>query len=408
MLDNEQQDGVTEETYLTVVRASSPSSASEQAGNLTVVAMIYWNMRYSDDLQIGYDIAFIKSGHVYRDAGSSGVYKLYGENYVAFGTYMDSNSNNWSNPTDNRTYTLTNNFSNTYTAAYMNNFTSTAITKVYANSHSPSTLSVSVSKNSKGCKNMLSKGGLSVRRDLIKKIAGIVLIAVLIVSFRLVRTLVSMRAPGALLPYLLAHYLLMGAGLALLGVAEQKRPAVEYGVAAGGAILFYLIVGLIQPVQSTQAYAPSPVGGMLIGLCTVQCALQIKRGRVRSDRPLTGALPLLGMMLLAGLSGVLIKGMAQNGKNFTILVQVTNWLPCLFLLPFLKRGEKWGWALAVLGLPLAVFLVIASQPGINQVLYAGEHNPLQVPHSHLAANTELLAALGIGGIYLLLPESRKT
>ena len=45
MLDNEQQDGVTEETYLTVVRASSPSSASEQAGNLTVVAMIYWNMR---------------------------------------------------------------------------------------------------------------------------------------------------------------------------------------------------------------------------------------------------------------------------------------------------------------------------------------------------------------------------
>ena len=148
MLDNEQQDGVTEETYLTVVRASSPSSASEQAGNLTVVAMIYWNMRYSDDLQIGYDIAFIKSGHVYRDAGSSGVYKLYGENYVAFGTYMDANSNNWNNPTDNRTYTLTNNFSNTYTAAYMNNFTSTAITKVYANSHSPSTLSVSVNKNS--------------------------------------------------------------------------------------------------------------------------------------------------------------------------------------------------------------------------------------------------------------------
>lgn len=173
-----------------------------------------------------------------------------------------------------------------------------------------------------------------MRRDLMKKIAGIMLIAVLIVSFRLVRTLVSMRAPGALLPYLLAHYLLMGAGLALLGVAEQKRPAVEYGVAAGGAILFYLIVGLIQPVQSAQAYAPSPVGGMLIGLCAVQCALQIKRGRVRSDRPLTGALPLLGMMLLAGLSGVLIKGMAQNGKNFTILVQVTNWLPCLFLLPF--------------------------------------------------------------------------
>lgn len=365
MLDNEQQDGVTEETYLTVVRASSPSSASEQAGNLTVVAMIYWNMRYSDDLQIGYDIAFIKSGHVYRDVGSSGVYKLYGENDVAFGAYMD------------------------------------------ANPHSPSTLSVSVSKNSKGCKNMLSKGGSSMRRDLIKKIAGIVLIAVLIVSFRLVRTLVSMRAPGALLPYLLAHYLLMGAGLALLGVAEQKRPAVEYGVAASGAILFYLIVGLIQPVQSAQAYAPSPVGGMLIGLCAVQCALQIKRGRVRSDRPLTGALPLLGMMLLAGLSGVLIKGMAQNGKNFTILVQVTNWLPCLFLLPFLKRGEKWGWALAVLGLPLAVFLVIASQPGINQVLYAGGHNPLQVLHSHLAANTELLAALGIGGIYLLLPESRK-
>lgn len=247
-----------------------------------------------------------------------------------------------------------------------------------------------------------------MRRDLMKKIAGIVLIAVLIVSFRLVRTLVSMRAPGALLPYLLAHYLLMGAGLALLGVAEQKRPAVEYGVAAGGAILFYLIVGLIQPVQSAQAYAPSPVGGMLIGLCAVQCALQIKRGRVRSDRPLTGALPLLGMMLLAGLSGVLIKGMAQNGKNFTILVQVTNWLPCLFLLPFLKRGEKWGWALVVLGLPLAVFLVIASQPGINQVLYAGGHHPLQVLHSHLAANTELLAALGIGGIYLLLPESRKT
>lgn len=366
MLDNEQQDGVTEETYLTVVRASSPSSASEQAGNLTVVAMIYWNRRCSDDLQIGYDIAFIKSGHVYRDAGSSGVYKLYGENYVAFGAYMD------------------------------------------ANPHSPSTLSVSVSKNSKGCKNMLSKGGSSMRRDLMKKIAGIVLIAVLIVSFRLVRTLVSMRAPGALLPYLLAHYLLMGAGLALLGVAEQKRPAVEYGVAAGGAILFYLIVGLIQPVQSAQAYAPSPVGGMLIGLCAVQCALQIKRGRVRSDRPLTGALPLLGMMLLAGLSGVLIKGMAQNGKNFTILVQVTNWLPCLFLLPFLKRGEKWGWALAVLGLPLAVFLVIASQPGINQVLYAGGHHPLQVLNSHLAANTELLAALGIGGIYLLLPESRKT
>lgn len=365
MLDNEQQEGVTEETYLTVVRASSPSSASEQAGNLTVVAMIYWNMRYSDDLQIGYDIAFIKSGHVYRDAGSSGVYKLYGENYVAFGACMD------------------------------------------ANPHSPSTLSVSVSKNSKGCKNMLSKGGLSMRRDLMKKIAGIVLIAVLIVSFRLVRTLVSMRAPGALLPYLLAHYLLMGAGLALLGVAEQKRPAVEYGVAAGGAILFYLIVGLIQPVQSAQAYAPSPVGGMLIGLCTVQCALQIKRGRVHSDRPLTGALPLLGMMLLAGLSGVLIKGMAQNGKNFTILVQVTNWLPCLFLLPFLKRGEKWGWALVVLGLPLAVFLVIASQSGINQVLYAGGHHPLQVLHSHLAANTELLAALGIGGIYLLLPESRK-
>lgn len=366
MLDNGQQDGVTEETYLTVVRASSPSSASEQVGNLTVVAMIYWNRRYSDDLQIGYDIAFIKSGHVYRDAGSSGVYKLYGENYVAFGAYMD------------------------------------------VNPHSPSTLSVSLSKNSKGCKNMLSKGGLSMRRDLMKKIAGIVLIAVLIVSFRLVRTLVSMRAPGALLPYLLAHYLLMGAGLALLGVAEQKRPAVEYGVAAGGAILFYLIVGLIQPVQSAQAYAPSPVGGMLIGLCAVQCALQIKRGRVRSDRPLTGALPLLGMMLLAGLSGVLIKGMAQNGKNFTILVQVTNWLPCLFLLPFLKRGEKWGWALAVLGLPLTVFLVIASQPGINQVLYAGGHNPLQVLHSHLAANTELLAALGIGGIYLLLPESRKT
>ena len=366
MLDNEQQDGVTEETYLTVVRASSPSSASEQAGNLTVVAMIYWNRRYSDDLQIGYDIAFIKSGHVYRDAGSSGVYKLYGENDVAFGAYMD------------------------------------------ANPHSPSTLSVSVSKNSKGCKNMLSKGGSSMRRDLMKKIAGIVLIAVLIVSFRLVRTLVSMRAPGALLLYLLAHYLLMGAGLALLGVAEQKRPAVEYGVAAGGAILFYLIVGLIQPVQSAQAYAPSPVGGMLIGLCAVQCALQIKRGRVRSDRPLTGVLPLLGMMLLAGLSGVLIKGMAQNGKNFTILVQVTNWLPCLFLLPFLKRGEKWGWALVVLGLPLAVFLVIASQPGINQVLYAGGHNPLQVLHSHLAANTELLAALGIGGIYLLLPESRKT
>ena len=365
MLDNEQQEGVTEETYLTAVRASSPSSASEQAGNLTVVAMIYWNMRYSDDLQIGYDIAFIKSGHVYRDVGSSGVYKLYGENDVAFGAYMD------------------------------------------ANPHSPSTLSVSVSKNSKGCKNMLSKGGSSMRRDLIKKIAGIVLIAVLIVSFRLVRTLVSMRAPGALLPYLLAHYLLMGAGLALLGVAEQKRPAVEYGVAASGAILFYLIVGLIQPVQSAQAYAPSPVGGMLIGLCAVQCALQIKRGRVRSDRPLTGALPLLGMMLLAGLSGVLIKGMAQNGKNFTILVQVTNWLPCLFLLPFLKRGEKWGWALAVLWLPLGVFLVIASQPGINQVLYAGGHNPLQVLHSHLAANTELLAALGIGGIYLLLPESRK-
>lgn len=366
MLDNEQQEGVTEETYLTAVRASSPSSASEQAGNLTVVAMIYWNRRYSDDLQIGYDIAFIKSGHVYRDVGSSGVYKLYGENDVAFGAYMD------------------------------------------ANPHSPSTLSVSVSKNSKGCKNMLSKGGSSMRRDLIKKIAGIVLIAVLIVSFRLVRTLVSMRAPGALLPYLLAHYLLMGAGLALLGVAEQKRPAVEYGVAAGGAILFYLIVGLIQPVQSAQAYAPSPVGGMLIGLCAVQCALQIKRGRVRSDRPLTGALPLLGMMLLAGLSGVLIKGMAQNGKNFTLLVQVTNWLPCLFLLPFLKRGEKWGWALAVLGLPLVVFLVIASQPGINQVLYAGGHHPLQVLHSHLAANTELLAALGIGGIYLLLPESRKT
>ena len=64
-------------------------------------------------------------------------------------------------------------------------------------------------------------------------------------------------------------------------------------------------------------------------------------------------------------------------------------------------------ALAVLGLPLAVFLVIASQPGINQVLYAGGHHPLQVLHSHLAANTELLAALGIGGIYLLLPESRK-
>ena len=62
-----------------------------------------------------------------------------------------------------------------------------------------------------------------MRRDLMKKIAGIVLIAVLIVSFRLVRTLVSMRAPGALLPYLLAHYLLMGAGLALLGVAAANQ-----------------------------------------------------------------------------------------------------------------------------------------------------------------------------------------
>ena len=247
-----------------------------------------------------------------------------------------------------------------------------------------------------------------MKKSRIMRIVGLVLLILPIVCHFTFRSLLVMRAPGALLPYLLAHYLLMGAGLALLGVAEQKRPAVEYGVAAGGAILFYLIVGLIQPVQSAQAYAPSPVGGMLIGLCMVQCALQIKRGRVRSDRPLTGALPLLGMMLLAGLSGVLIKGMAQNGKNFTILVQVTNWLPCLFLLPFLKRGEKWGWALAVLGLPLAVFLVIASQPGINQVLYAGGHNPLQVLHSHLAANTELLAALGIGGIYLLLPESRKT
>ena len=252
------------------------------------------------------------------------------------------------------------------------------------------------------------KVGWMMKKSRIMRIVGLVLLILPIVCHFTFRSLLVMRAPGALLPYLLAHYLLMGAGLALLGVAEQKRPAVEYGVAAGGAILFYLIVGLIQPVQSAQAYAPSPVGGMLIGLCTVQCALQIKRGRVRSDRPLTGALPLLGMMLLAGLSGVLIKGMAQNGKNFTVLVQVTNWLPCLFLLPFLKRGEKWGWALAVLGLPLAVFLVISSQPGINQVLYAGGHNPLQVLHSHLAANTELLAALGIGGIYLLLPESRKT
>ena len=170
-----------------------------------------------------------------------------------------------------------------------------------------------------------------------ERIVGLVLLILPIVCYFTFRSLLAMRAPGALLPYLLAHYLLMGAGLALLGVAEQKRPAVECGVAAGGAILFYLIVGLIQPVQSAQAYAPSPVGGMLIGLCAVQCALQIKRGRVRSDRPLTGALPLLGMMLLAGLSGVLIKGMAQNGKNFTILVQVTNWLPCLFLLPFLKQ-----------------------------------------------------------------------
>ena len=251
------------------------------------------------------------------------------------------------------------------------------------------------------------KVGWMMKKSRIIRIVGLVLLILPIVCYFTFRSLLVMRAPGALLPYLLAHYLMMGAGLALLGVEEQKRPAVEYGVAAGGAILFYLIVGLIQPVQSAQAYAPSPVGGMLIGLCAVQCALQIKRGRVRSDRPLTGALPLLGMMLLAGLSGVLIKGMAQNGKNFTILVQVTNWLPCLFLLPFLKRGEKWGWALAVLGLPLAVFLVIASQPGINQVLYAGGHNPLQVLHSHLAANTELLAALGIGGIYLLLPESRK-
>ena len=67
-----------------------------------------------------------------------------------------------------------------------------------------------------------------MRRDLMKKIAGIVLIAVLIVSFRLVRTLVSMRAPGALLPYLLAHYLLMGAGLALLGVAAANQLAWVY------------------------------------------------------------------------------------------------------------------------------------------------------------------------------------
>lgn len=240
-----------------------------------------------------------------------------------------------------------------------------------------------------------------------ERIVGLVLLILPIVCYFTFRSLLAMRAPGALLPYLLVHYLLMGAGLALLGVTEQERPAAEYGAAAGGAILFYLIVGLIQPVLSAQAYAPSPVGGLLIGLGAVQCALQVKRGRVHSDRPLTGALPLLGMMLLAGLSGVLIKGMAQNGKNFTLLVQVTNWLPCLFLLPFLKRGEKWGWALLALGLPLAVFLVIASQPGINQALYAGGHNPLQVLHSHLTANTELLAALGAGGIYCVLPEKTK-
>lgn len=240
-----------------------------------------------------------------------------------------------------------------------------------------------------------------------ERIVGLVLLILPIVCYFTFRSLLAMRAPGALMPYLLAHYLLMGAGIALLGVTEQERPAAEYGAAAGGAILFYLIVGLIQPVLSAQAYAPSPVGGLLIGLCAVQCVLQVKRGRVHSDKPLTGALSLLGMMLLAGLSGVLIKGMAQNGKNFTLLVQVTNWLPCLFLLPFLKRDEKWGWALLALGLPLAVFLVIASQPGINQALYAGGHNPLHVLHSHLTANTELLAALGIGGIYCMLPEETK-
>ena len=113
-----------------------------------------------------------------------------------------------------------------------------------------------------------------------------------------------------------------------------------------------------------------------------------------------------GAQLMSG-SGIHFAG-SYNGEEQKLVLEDEFGKVNVFLLPFLKRGEKWGWALAVLGLPLAVFLVIASQPGINQVLYAGGHNPLQVLHSHLAANTELLAALGIGGIYLLLPESRKT
>ena len=60
-----------------------------------------------------------------------------------------------------------------------------------------------------------------------ERIVGLVLLILPIVCYFTFRSLLVMRAPGALLPYLLAHYLLMGAGLALLGVAEQKRPAVE-------------------------------------------------------------------------------------------------------------------------------------------------------------------------------------
>ena len=57
-----------------------------------------------------------------------------------------------------------------------------------------------------------------------ERIVGLVLLILPIVCHFTFRSLLVMRAPGALLPYLLAHYLLMGAGLARWAWQNRSVP----------------------------------------------------------------------------------------------------------------------------------------------------------------------------------------
>jgi hypothetical protein len=117
------------------------------------------------------------------------------------------------------------------------------------------------------------------------------------------------------------------------------------------------------------------------------------------------------MALFACLSRFLTQNLAPLGmgmEKVTALKVLLNlsWVWCVFLLPFLQKDKWGGWALLIVGAPMALFLngwVLGSANGAG----GGPARAAEGIGAWFNMEAQLFAMLGIGGLYCLIPGRKK-